>query len=250
MHLIVATATGKEMSAVLQGLDTPDAVPVSPGEAVRCCLAGREATLLVTGVAPVNAALALGRLQGVLRGPTGVLNLGVAGSFDLAAAPLGAAVAATAEIWPEYGLALDSGVDPRGIGFAQGCLSDGREVWERLELDPGRAAQEMGLALPQQWAAGPALTVAGASGTPRRARELADRHGALTESMEGFALAWGAAGLAWPFLEVRTVSNRTGARPPGDWDLPGALSALDRAARALLAQTPGNCHLLNQGKSG
>ena len=53
--------------------------------------------------------------------------------------------------------------------------------------------------------------------------------------MEGFALALACALAGTPFLELRTVSNRVGARPPRDWDLAGALAGLARTAAQLLA---------------
>ena len=36
-----------------------------------------------------------------------------------------------------------------------------------------------------------------------------------------------------PFLELRAISNRVGARPPEDWDLPAALTALSQAMTTL-----------------
>jgi futalosine hydrolase len=104
----------------------------------------------------------------------------------------------------------------------------------------------MGLAAAAQggaaWTPAVSLTVSGVSADPDRAAALKARHGAGLENMEGFALAYGARRARLPFAEVRAVSNAVGARPPGGWDLPGALAALGRAARRLFS-APRGCNL-------
>jgi futalosine hydrolase len=196
---------------------------------------GRDFLVLVTGVGPVAAALAAGRVLGRHEGAIGgLVNCGVAGSSDLAAAPLGGLVAATAEAFPEYGLRREAGTDPRGIVFPQLAIA-GEPVFDRLPLTPKAAATAMGLTLPPDTLFGPGVTVAGVSGDAARASALAGRYGAACESMEGFSLALAAAAAGLPFLELRTVSNRVGARPPEDWDLAGALAALGRAVATLFS---------------
>lgn len=191
---------------------------------------------MVTGVGPLNAALSLGLALG-RDGVDGVLNLGLAGSFDPKRLPLGELTVATSEAWPEYGLHGEAGLDPQGLGFAQANSRDG-PIFGRMSLDPAGAATAMGLRLPREWPAVAGVTVAGVSGCPSRAREVRQRHapdGLAVESMEGFALALGCLRAGLPFLEVRAVSNAVGLRPPVGWDMPGALAALGRAARTLLA---------------
>ena len=179
----------------------------------------------------VNAALGLGALlaDGAV---DGVLNLGVAGSFDLDVLPLGSVCAATGEIWPEYGLETPHGPDAEGIGFPQARL-EGLTVWGGLPLDPDAGAQAMGLCLDPGMARGVSLSVGTVTGSAQRAEALRDRHGALMENMEGFALALGCAKRGVPFLEIRAISNLTGSRR--DWDLRGALAALGTAARGLFS---------------
>ena len=142
-------------------------------------------------------------------------------------------VAANAALFPEYGLHGDDGVDARGIAFPQAVI-DGCDVYDRLDLDPAGAAAAMGLTLPAQAVAGACLTVAGVTASPAREAALRAAYAPLTEAMEGFGAALSAASAGLPFLELRSVSNRVGARPPDGWDLPGAFAALGRAAAALL----------------
>ncbi len=201
--------------------------------------------MLVTGVGPVNAGIALGRLLGSLstgssRGasePVGVLNLGVAGAFSLKRLPLKSAVVVTEEIWPEYGLLTASGLDPKGIGLAQG-KTDGEPVWDRLRLTPERCARQMGLDISGLTEA-VGLTVAGVSGTPERAEVLRTRYACDIETMEGFALAWACSLARVPFVQARTISNLVGSRNAAHWNLSGAKQRLAVVASALLGDIEG-----------
>ena len=175
----------------------------------------------ITGVGPVNAAMALGRVLALNPQIGGVICSGLAGSFDLERAPLGTWTLATEEIYPEYGLLgeavagscgqLEYGLDAEALGFAQFEQGELR-VLDRLPL---AAPVALGLplaALPEKFASGPALTVAGVSASLERAGMLARRYGALSENMEGFAVALACARAALPCLELRVISNRVGSR--------------------------------------
>lgn len=230
--VLLALATAKEYRAALSPLGAP--APPPPGRAALWRRGGRDWLVLITGVGPVAAAMAVGRAIGEARGElAGVVNLGICGSFDLAVAPLGAVTATTAAIFPEYGLHGDNGVEARGIAFPQAVI-DGCDVYDRLDLDPAGAATAMGLTLPADVVAGTGLTVAGVTASPAREAALRAAYAPLTEAMEGFGAALAAACAGLPFVELRSVSNRVGARPPGGWDLPGAFAALGRAAAVLL----------------
>jgi futalosine hydrolase len=160
----------------------------------------------------------------------GVLHLGIAGSFDLTAAPLGELVVATQEIWPEYGVRqADGTLTP--LGFPM--LDDVPEPV--LRLDPDAAAQALGLSLPRQWIRGPALTGAGVTGDPVLAARLHRQWQAVTESMEGFGVALAARLAGVPFLEVRSISNAVGERDKRRWDVPAALAALAHATQTLFS---------------
>lgn len=229
MAIALLTATVKEMRGALGFLQDPP--QVEPGREEVFSLAGRELVLCVTGLGVVNGALALGRVL-ALPDIRGVVNMGVAGSFDLRALPLGAVCVVRREIWPEYGLLGPDGVDPKGLGLSLGD-ADGAAVWDRLDLDPRQAAERLDLGLSRFWAQAVSLTVSGVTGTPERAAELAARFSPDVENMEGFALAYGCARQNTPFLEIRSVSNRVGSRPPRDWDLDLALSRLSATCAAV-----------------
>lgn len=216
--IILAFATEMECrSALARRTPVPQAWPAP----VR--LGGQSTLVCVTGIGPVAAALSIGGLLEKFRGISGIVNLGICGSFDLGRLPLGSPCAASAEIWPEYGV---HGASEEA--FSHQMFPDLNLVpVNRLDLDPAAAAKAMGLTLPEVWAKGPSLTVAGVSSDPQRAEILRLRHGAATENMEGFSLALAARRHNIPFLEVRTVSNPVGSRDTTQWDFRIALNALD-----------------------
>ncbi|MEZ7197635.1 futalosine hydrolase [Pseudodesulfovibrio karagichevae] len=227
--LLVLTATANEMRAAF-----PAAPAVGQGETAEYEAGGRTVLLGVTGVGLLNTALRAG--QWLVRSDVdGVVDLGIAGGYDLHETPMGSACFAGAETWPEYGL-LDAhgAADPMGLGFAQ-AEAGGSRIWNRLELSPERDAQRMGLALGHGWLRATGVTVSGVTGTPERADRLKLSCNGQMENMEGFAAAYAAILRGVPFLEVRTISNLVGSREPGDWNLKGALRSLHDAANTLFA---------------
>lgn len=227
--IVVAAATAKELRAALGFLsEVPDLVQ---GCEVPFRLDGFDLLLCVSGLGVVNAALAAGRAL-AREGVQGLVNVGVAGSFDLRALPLGSPVLVRQEIWPEFGLLGEAGLDPRGLGFAQGRV-EGEPVFDRLELAPRAAAKRLGLFASIHWAEAVSLTVSSVTGTGERAGSLARDYGADIENMEGFAMAYGAAQAGLPFVELRCVSNLVGSRESRDWDLALALDMLGKACAAL-----------------
>lgn len=215
---------------------------------------GRRHYLCITGVGPVNAGMAAGLCMAQLRqqdsacAVTAAVNVGVAGSFDLALAPLGSAWRVRREIFPEYGLASATSVDARALGFAQwqpggdDHAGDENAVWNSVDLPaPAQGTWACGLAeeirtLPTT----ASLTVAGVTADTARAARLYAEYGErlhaapLLENMEGFALALACARHGLPLLELRTVSNAVGPRHAATRNFPKALAALQPLLRNLL----------------
>ncbi|TVM17991.1 futalosine hydrolase [Oceanidesulfovibrio indonesiensis] len=231
MPLLVAAATPKELAAALRNAPELGEAPSDAGSILRRPLHGRDILLMVTGVGPINAALAAGKALAPPRDIEGVLLVGVAGTFDVERAPIGSLTAATSEAFPEFGLRTPEGVNPRGIGFSQGDAGSGGEVWDELPLDPHGAASRMGMDLPG-CIAGPAVTVAGVTNCERILADFAARYAPLTENMEGFPWALATARAGVPFLELRSISNMVGNRT--GWNLQAALDSLAGAVPELI----------------
>jgi futalosine hydrolase len=227
--ILLACATSQERQAALTGTGSftgEDSGPVRIG--------GHEFLPCVVGIGPVAAALSAGALLERHPGVTGILNLGICGSFDTGIAPLGAVCAASAEIWPEYGVRYVNQDEGGGDIFEHQMFADlNLDPVNRLDFNPQEQAQTMGLTLHPDWVTGPSLTVAGVSGNQNRADWLAGRHKALTENMEGFSLALAARRHGMGFLEIRTVSNPVGARDKRLWNFRLALRALQNILSVL-----------------
>lgn len=226
--LLLLAATAMELAAFLRhtSLAMYSVTPPTAGQSIlkdTCVLAA-------CGVGPVNAALAAGRLL-ERHAPRGVILVGIAGSFDTVRHPLGSVRLIVEEIWPEYGIAGARGVHARALGFPQAEIH-GEPVWDRLAWDAMADASALGVN-PSHIPAARGLTVAGVTGTPRRAAAMARRFQPDLEHMEGFpvALACRLAGVA--FVQLRSVSNPVGVRDKRTWDIPGALAALAETGRDL-----------------
>jgi len=227
--IIVATATANEMKKAFGFANAP---AVEQGEVAEFELNGRTLLLAVTGVGLVNSAMAAGRLLG-RPGIEGVVNLGIAGSYDLDEFPLLSSCYAWQETWPEYGLLDEDGrVDHKGIGFAQGHVA-GEPIWHRVLLNPTNDAEAMNLPLPEDCLRASSISLSSVTGTAGRAGWLKTAYNADIENMEGFALAFAAMQMGLPFLEVRTVSNLVGSRYIEEWDLKGSLNELGTVAEQL-----------------
>lgn len=238
---LVVLATQKELQAVFHGFDE---VPLLvEGEPERVKMDGRNYMFLLCGVGPLNAALnlglALGRLEAKGMMPQGVLNLGIAGTFDREALPIGGIVIAESEIWPEYGLRTARGVSSRSLKYPLATTPEG-PVWNSIDLHPEKNLLLLGLEvkkdIPSVVRNGVGVTVAGVSATPERAWQLRTGCSALFENMEGFALALTALKAKLPFVEIRSVSNQAGSRNPDQWNVPLALERLGQVSTSLLMQ--------------
>ena len=240
--LLVCAATAAELAHAAPGRVAEDTLRELTPVPVR--LKGREALFCVTGVGPVNAALALGFCFGLTSAGAkdgaapwrigAVLNVGLAGAFDLEATPLRALCLVEEEIWPEYGLNDGSSVTARAFSHPQWRRADGapEDVYDRLRLaDAGAVARRE--PAPGTFLTRRSLTVAGVSASFGRAREMANRHRAELENMEGFAVAYACARAGVPCVEVRAVSNKVGPRAADEKDFPGALAALGGILPAL-----------------
>ncbi len=142
--LLVAAATHQELAAVLG-----DAAPARQGEVAELEADGRRVLALVTGVGMLNAALETGRVLAVRGDLAGVLDVGVAGSLDVATHPVGCVRVVESEIWPEYGLLAHGAVtaDARALCFSlDGSAPDAPDaVFDTLAWDAGAELAAMGL---------------------------------------------------------------------------------------------------------
>ncbi len=230
MSLLVCAATGREMSAL-----APDIFPdpaVIPELQPMLKEGGRENLIfLVTGIGPINAALAIGYSLGLKfdnspeKDPVrAILYAGLAGAFDLERDPLCSIRVVRKEIWPEYGLHDGLTVTSRAFRFPLWARKEGDDIYDSVPLAGVEAISSK--ALPKEWKECASLTVAGVSASFNRREALWNAWRAELENMEGFAAAYAALRASLPCVELRVVSNKVGPRGRHEKDFSGALTKL------------------------
>jgi futalosine hydrolase len=218
MRLLAVVATEQEQAALLREVPS---TPASFGP-YHCCRTA-AADVVVSGIGPAAAAATTATAL-ALGGHELALSLGICGAFR-GTADVGDTVVATELVAADLG--ADSPTGFLGLG-ALGWQDD------TVPADP-RWLQAV-LARLGEVVTGPVVTVSTVTGTRARADELASRHGAVGEAMEGWGVLVAATPHGVPVLEVRTVSNLIGDRDPASWDLPAAFAALTGVGARLLAE--------------
>ena len=168
--------------------------------------------------------------------PKRVFLIGIAGSFDTNALPVGSATFFDAVAIEGIGVGQGAALlGPPALGFPQwpgaGASS---AILDRLELvPPGRPCTTSGSnAAPRLL-----LTTCAASATRAEALQRIRRFPeACAEDMEGFGVALACALERVPLSIVRGISNAVGDREPAHWRIPAALAAARELALAVLSE--------------
>ncbi|MCA8950309.1 MAG: futalosine hydrolase [Planctomycetes bacterium] len=197
---------------------------VCAAEVERRGLEDLEVTVLGVGKAAAALGLALAMQARAVR-PAGILLFGVAGAFRASGLEPGALCVVGEDRFGDEGVATEDGF----ADLAELGLGDvGPFV-----LPPALAAQAaQRLAVPVV----SGVTVSTCSGSEGAAAAIAGRTAAAVETMEGAAVALACQRLGLPLLHVRAISNWTGDRARGGWDLPTAVERVQAAVRALHAR--------------
>jgi len=195
----------------------------------------RPVIAIMGGMGKTNAAASLAAIL-ERHSVAGVAGFGVAGAYPGSGLRVGGVALATAEVYGDEGVAAPQGwMSCEGIGIPL-LESGGRRHFNHFPVD-ARWLETARLALGDAGIAageGPFVTVSCCSGTTARGIELAERFGAVCETMEGAAYAHVAATYALPFLEVRGVSNRVEDRDLTGWRLRDAAEAAANALALIL----------------
>ena len=202
--------------------DAPRALLLIPTEIERRHLAQRpgfgiEAACELCGFGPVAAAARASALI-ARHAPARVVLIGIAGTFDPAALPVGtAAVFARVAM---HGVGVGAGaefVPAEALGFPHWPGDGG--------TDPA-VPEELALEAPVPAAAGRLLTCCAASASPGEARQRLDRlPGSIAEDMEGVAVALACRLAGVRLTIVRGISNQVGDRQLDRWQVADALDA-------------------------
>ena len=236
-RLVLICSVALEAAPLLSAADNVEPLAIPRLDAWSAGIAGSDIYVVTGGMGKTNAARALTALvEG--RGARGVIGFGVGGAYRGSGLEVGALAMATSEHYGDEGVETAEGwMSCEGIGIPLLARADTR-YFNDFPLDHARVTaarrllEEAGLH-PQ---AGPFVTVSACSGTAPRGRALAERFGAICETMEGAAYAHVAALYDLPFIEVRGISNMVEDRNLAAWDLKRAAAAAVAALPLLISR--------------
>lgn len=238
MAYLVCVATKKELTALAPDLFAESASYDEMNLIEMPASRSRNDNLLfcITGVGPINSALSVGKCLELASRKCkveAVINIGLAGAYDLSRVPLRTLCWVKEEIWPEYGLHDGCGVTARAFSFPLWQRPEG-DVYDSISLsDPGEVVPGFAKVADEKYFCCRSLTVAGVSASFGRAGQLLNTYHAELENMEGFAVAYACARFDMPCFEIRSVSNKVGPRKKDEKDFPGALDALSTVLPSL-----------------
>jgi len=221
--LLICAATKRELIALFPDL-SKDSIKL--GEVYLKRIKNRDVYVQVCGIGPINAALFIEKAI-LLYKISGVINIGIAGSFDIKKIPIGSLTIAKEEIWPEYGLKQRGIVDPKGLKY--GLIKKHEKIiYNQISIPFRENFEKMGLSFSNNFYTTTNLTVAGVTGDKIEAEKLKNRYLAQVENMEGFSIAYVCFVHDIPFIEIRSISNPVGSRDMDKWDLKKALKKLKK----------------------
>lgn len=233
--LILVCSVALEAEPVLRRLQQSRPCEVGRKMGAVGRLAGIPVLLLAAGMGKVNAAQGL--TAGLERHPArGVIGFGVGGAYPGSGLEVGGLALAESEVYGDEGVEAPQGwISTEEIGIPL-VEREGRRTFNEFRLDAERvhAAEHALMAAGLPFRIGPFVTVSACSGTARRGAELAERFGAVCETMEGAAYAHVAALYGVPLLEIRGISNAVEDRDLSRWDLGAAAEAAASGVEVLV----------------
>ncbi len=202
---------------------------------------GHLASLLVSGIGKVNAALATEALLS-LRHPETVILFGCGGAYPRSGLQVGDLAIATDEIFGDEGVQSPSGfLDMEQLGLPLATYQN-EPLFNKIPLitpmiNEVRAMLKPGLvAKGQSLITGPFVTVSCGSGTDQIAADITARTDGICENMEGAAVAQVCLQHKVSMIELRGISNMTGDRNQSAWDIPKATAIVQEAICELFAE--------------
>jgi futalosine hydrolase len=234
--ILVSAAVEGEVDGIRRNLADTVVHAVGEQEVTSGRLGQQAVRLVVTGPGIANTVHGL-TVAMMSEKPKLIIQTGCGGGFEQAGIEIGDVAIASEEIDAQLGLEQDK------AGSAVGRLpfpvirKPGKEIFNCYPVDIeefNSAVKSLKTGLAGSDATvvtGPFITVATVTGSFGRAGDLHRRYGAIVENMEGSGAAHVAALYDIPFLEIRAVSNKVGARDKRKWDLP---LSFERCSQAVM----------------
>ena len=161
-----------------------------------------------------------------------VINIGIAGSYDLDKFPIGSEAVITREFFGDLGFGSSDGftdlfqygiLEKDVFPYTNGALARQLLPYDQIEQ------------VLEKYKKGTGITVQSVTGTPEKVEELKGHFAPDIESMEGAGVYYAALMENIPFFELRTVSNAVGERDTRKWDSKAALDTLEKCCREIFS---------------
>ena len=190
----------------------------------------------LTGIGAVQACHRVTKevMKGVMENNpyTLVINMGIAGSYDLQAYPIGSATVVSREYFADLGFGSSEGFSDL---FQYGILNK-----DEFPYTGGALARQL---LPYsnieevlaRYREGAGATVQCVTGTPEKLKELIKTGTSITFRHQGAGVYYAALMEDVPFFELRTVSNAVGERDTSKWNSREALDTLEECCREIFS---------------
>jgi futalosine hydrolase len=217
-ELVLLTATMEDVVV------TTGAFPATEGfigsSRLVCCAAG---------IGKANAAAASAVLIEQYQ-PRRIIITGCGGAYPGSGLAVGDLAVASEELFGDEGTVTPRGwLDLKQMGLP--LLQQGERNWYGtipLSLHDTEKVLQLADSHGLRLTRGRFVTVSACSGTKERGLELARRHQAICENMEGAAVALNALRYGVPCLEIRGISNLVEDRDLSRWEIDRAVEAAQR----------------------
>lgn len=159
-----------------------------------------------------------------------VINIGIAGSFNMGAYPMGSAAIIEKEYFGDLGFETMFGFQTL---FQYELLDADLFPYKGGALYRPQLETHLETLL-QKYDSATGVTVQTVTGNLNKVEEIKKRFTPDIESMEGAAVYYVCLQEKVPFFELRTVSNEVGERDKSKWNIPMALKKLTDSCKDIL----------------
>jgi futalosine hydrolase len=224
--VLIIVAVQQEIALLEHALEYPSRSKLSVFPTVDGIVGSLPVVICVSGVGKINAAAATASMIERYQ-PQLVISTGCAGAYADSGLAIRDLAVASAEILGDEGVITSNGwKDLQGMKLpylVRGEQSFYNEI--PLSAPAAESALQLAGACGIVLRCGRFVTVSTCSGTDRRGTELALRCNAVSENMEGGAVALTCLRYGVDCLEIRGISNLVEERNLAAWDIGGAVEA-------------------------
>ena len=227
--ILIIAAVPQETILLEQALGNTARMRTAAYNYVEGALGKQHIIICAAGIGKINAAATTAALIERYR-PRLVINTGCAGAYPGSGLCIGDLAVASEELLGDEGVLTSEGwQDLQSMNLPYLVLGD-RRYYNTISLSKHAAEKAMQLAdyYGVSLARGRFITVSTCSGTRQRGEELARQFGAISENMEGAAVALTCLRYGINCLEIRGISNQVDERDMSTWEIPRAVEAAQR----------------------